>query len=182
MKNPTQQITWIFLYSIMVIILLLMFSCKSRKTEKDYAKTANHLEQSAKVIKSEMKTDTAEWKANIDTKEVTQSDNTFDTEETTVISYDSLGRINNVTIDKKSKGQNKSNSNKTDNSVLKLDYVKSEIKTTDSTGIKSNDIKEIKKNKITDAKMNWMQIGVGFGVLILIVFAGIMVFKRVTKR
>lgn len=179
LKNPTQQITWAVMYSVMILIaFLLICSCKSRKVEKDYSKSIDKSEITSTVRENRTVQDTAKASIKTDVKEATETNNTFDTEETTVINYDSLGRIKTATINRKSKEQNKSNSSKTDNSIIDFIAGHSEIKSVDSAGNKKNDIKAVTKTKSVDAKMNWVKLGVGAGVFILILFVGIFVFRR----
>jgi len=182
--NTPKGNNWVCIILIYLALFLIAFSisgCKSRKVEKSFDKTVDRSEQKTDIKRTTERKDSVKVKTKSDVKEAIESNNTFDTETNTVINFDTAGRIKSAVINKRSKGSAKFRNDKADNSITGFDYGHSEIINLDSTGSNHNDIKAIGKTKTVDAKMNWVQIGVGLGLFVLILFAGFMIYKKLRR-
>lgn len=175
---------WLLIIAAFALFCLFAFGlsgCKSRQVQKDYSKTVDKTEQSEVISKTETTQDNAKATVQKDVKETTQDNRTFDTEQTTTINYDTLGRVKNAVIVKKSKVQNLSNSEKTDKSKIDFTVNHSKIKNIDSSVTTINDLKNITKNKKIESDFNWLQLCVGAGAFILFFFVGLIIYKRFKK-
>jgi len=183
MFNTPKGRNHLYIFCIYLAFLLIAFlsSCKSRKVDKTFNKQVNKSEQVSEIKKTTERKDSKGVKVKADVKESTESNNTFDTETNTVINYDTLGRIKNAVINQKSKGQKMSKTNKSDNSITDFNFNHSEIINLDSTGKTQNKFKVSGGQRKLESKTDWLKIGVGAGVFILILFAGFMGYKRLRR-
>lgn len=182
-KPTTASVLFIITIWLFLIWMAICFSgCKSRKVQKDYSKSVDKTETGSTRKESLQLQDTAKTTIQNNIKESYQSNKTFDTEQTTVINYDTLGRIKNATIIKKSKGQNLSNSDKSDQS--KIDFISghSEIKGLDSTGFTNKDKKYIVKAKKVETKDNTIYMWVGFGFFLVIIAGATLLYLNYKNK
>ena len=175
--SPKKVIIAFFIAWMILILIAILSSCKTRKLQKDYSKLVDKSEQSSTVRDFRTVEESTTAKVQIAIKETVQSTNNYDEVETTKIYKDS------VVIIKKSKGQKQSQSDKVDFS--KMDWIEnhSEIKEIDSIGTRKNNIKEIKAVKKLESKGQPVKIWIGFALFLIIVGGAIIIYiKKYTKR
>jgi hypothetical protein len=111
-NNPKKFIIAYMIAIALFFLICILSSCKSRKLQKTSENNLDKTEQASVVSKKEVAQDSIKNTNQKDIKESTQSNQTFDSEQTTTINYDTSGKAKTVVIVLKNKTQNLQNTDK----------------------------------------------------------------------
>lgn len=168
-KPTTASVLFIVLMWLFMIAMAISFSgCKSRKVNKSKSVT---VDKSVTAEKKEKRDSTGTKISGKKTETETKKDSTGYIKKTVTEYYEPSDKIPAGSPKTKTEfeaGQKKSEGNKKAISEDFLDH--SEISGSVSETNSRNDVKTQNKDKKIDAKMDWIQMGVGIGIAVLIVF------------